>query len=140
MKTIVLVAMLSIANIISYGQTKNKTTDTINVKYRLSEYLLSCQSMASAIMGEKDYKMKTYLGGKGYEYYNKAYQEYIKLQSPEYGELNKKLSDAISTQLQLYSKIYSDISLLNDPNYMVALAFMDKNYKELILPELWDKK
>jgi len=140
MKRQSLILILFFTCTFSFAQTQNKTADTVTVKYKLSEYLLSCQSMAYTIIGEKDFQTKSYLGTKGLDYYNKAYQQFVKLQDPQYGELNEELRKSISTLLEGYAKIYGDISLLNDPSYAVALAFMDNIYKKKILPGLWDKK
>lgn len=123
----------------SFVKAQNKP-DAAQVKYKLCLSLLSCQSMTNTIIAENDYKTKIYLANIGLEYYNRASQQYIKLQDPEYGELSEELKKGISTLLASYGNIFSDISMLNQPASVVALAFMDDIYKTEILPELWDKK
>lgn len=140
MKKPSLILILLFIGTFSFAQTQSKTADTATVKYKLCEYLLSCQSMAYTIIGEKDFQTKNYLGTKGLDYYNKAYQQFTKLQDPQYGVLSDDLRKNIATLMEGYAKIYNDISLLNDPSYAVALAFMDNIYKKKILPELWDRK
>lgn len=140
MKKTALILILLFIGKFSFAQTQNKAADTVTVKFKLCEYLLSCQSMAYTIIGEKDFQSKSYLGTKGLDYYNKAYQQFTKLQDPQYGVLSDDLRKSIATLMEGYAKIYNDISLLNDPSYAIALAFMDNIYKKKILPELWDRK
>lgn len=140
MKNSAIILILLFIETVTFAQTQSKTVDTLAVKYKLCEYLLSCQSMAYTIIGEKDFQSKNYLGTKGLDYYNKASQQFTKLQDPQYGVLSDDLRKNIAVLMEGYAKIYGDISLLNEPSYAIALAHMDNIYKKKILPELWDRK
>ena len=72
MKTHLLILILLFIVTFSFAQTQSKRTDTVTAKYKLCEYLLSCQSMAYTIIEEKDFQSKNFLSTKGLDYYNKA--------------------------------------------------------------------
>ena len=122
----------------SFGQATK--VDTAATKFRLCQYLLSCQSVAYTIIDEKDSRMKRSLASQGLSYYNKAYEQFIELQDPKYGLMSVEQLKNISQMLEAYAKIYSDISTLNQPTSILALSFLDVIYQRKILPELWAKK
>ncbi len=140
MKLYSLILILLFTRAFSFAQTQNKKVEAVKEKYKLCEYLLSCQSMAHTIIGENDNQMKRYLCRKGLDYYNNAYQEYIKLQDPQYDQLSEDLRKIISAVMEIYAKTYNDITFLNTPNSLLAMSFIDNIYEKKILPGLWDNK
>jgi hypothetical protein len=135
-----LLILLVIICAISSVHAQEKIVTAIEVRYKLCEYLLACQAMAHTVIGEDDFQMKRYLGRTGLDYYGKAYQEYIELQSPKYGILNEELRKNISAVLGIYAKMYNDVTFLNTANGLLAISFIDNIYEKNVLPGLWDKK
>ena len=133
---------------LSFAQSDNRVADTLGVKFKLTEYLLACQSIGHIIIGEKDPGMKEYLAAKGFDYHQKASVQYLELQDAKYGDLNPEVVKAVPMLLQLYEKMFTDLSVVNDAGfqfkatatYAVALKHTETFYKKGVLQGLWDKK
>ncbi len=110
-------------------------------KYKMTEYLLSCQSIAYSLLSEQNLNKRADLATIGYHYYNYAYQNFIILQNPSYGKLTNKMDSSVSIMLTLYEKTFSDVSQFNDSQqalkWVLALYVIESLQKKTLLPDLW---
>jgi hypothetical protein len=125
-----------------------KQDTVLALKYKLTTYMLSCQSLVKAIMKETDYTNRVYLAQIGVGYSANCDHFFSILQrQPFSGTLDKELQESITTIIKFYSWVFSDISVLNNKDretsaramaeLRVALVHLDKMYIAGIISNLW---
>ncbi|MCF8459846.1 MAG: hypothetical protein K9G46_03915 [Flavobacteriales bacterium] len=120
-----------------FSFAQEKVADTATIKLKLTEYLLSCQTMTYTIIEESDSKMKFNLAEKGLDYCQKAQSQFALLQTISETEIDEAVKKGVPILLNGYEQIFVDISKLNNPAIVVGLAHMETMYKKGILSGLW---
>lgn len=120
-----------------FGYGQEKTVDPTSLKFKLTEHLLSCQSMTYTIIEESDPNMRLYLAEKGFDYCQKARHQFTLLQADSETEIDETVKKGVPILLEGYQQIFTDVTKLNNPAFVVGLAHMENMYKKSILVGLW---
>ncbi len=151
MKTIALILtsiMISIQLFSSQSlMAENNLTEVQKTKYKLTRYLLTCESMAYLIYSnngnEKTTTQIINISEKGpffnigMDYYNKAYLQFLKLQEIE--NINEETKKNLELFFAGYKKLFNENNIPDGRTGLFMTALMDRLLNKFII-DFWSNK
>ncbi len=121
------------------NNTPNSTAAINKSKLKLTQYILSCESIYYSILQSSDIEERDHLADIGTRYYNQAYQAWISLQSAKAG-ITPELNKSIPTILMMFEKLFREKESLQNPTAPLAMEFLNGELIRNILPKMWGTK